>query len=131
VTATHDAAVGFKDCNFGMLVVPPRGRAWNVKISCWKTPRFFSARQGSGCGRQPRRARAGGSQSANTNSLIAQRNARPLPPNRFTAMTRLDHNRDCTAHRKSGAPLAEVKKIIIWGTIGDPIPRSASRDRRR
>jgi malate dehydrogenase len=53
---------------------------------------------------------------ANTNSLIAQRNAPSLPRNRFTAMTRLDHNRALAQlTEKSGAPLAEVKKVIIWG----------------
>jgi len=53
---------------------------------------------------------------ANTNSLIAQRNAPSLPRNRFTAMTRLDHNRGIAQlTEKTGAPMAEVKKIIIWG----------------
>jgi malate dehydrogenase len=53
---------------------------------------------------------------ANTNSLIAQRNAPSLPRTRFTAMTRLDHNRGLAQLQgKTGAPLAAVKKIIIWG----------------
>ena len=53
---------------------------------------------------------------ANTNSLIAQRNAPSLPPQRFTAMTRLDHNRGLAQlQEKTGAPLSDVKKIIIWG----------------
>jgi len=53
---------------------------------------------------------------ANTNSLIAQRNAPSLPPRHFTAMTRLDHNRGLAQlQEKSGVPLAQVKKVIIWG----------------
>ncbi|MEA3152408.1 MAG: malate dehydrogenase, partial [Gammaproteobacteria bacterium] len=53
---------------------------------------------------------------ANTNSLIAQRNAPSLSPQRFTAMTRLDHNRGLAQlTEKTGKPLAEVKKVIIWG----------------
>jgi malate dehydrogenase len=53
---------------------------------------------------------------ANTNSLIAQRNAPSLPPQRFTAMTRLDHNRGLAQlTEKTGAALTAVKKVIIWG----------------
>jgi malate dehydrogenase len=53
---------------------------------------------------------------ANTNSLIAQRNAPSLSPKRFTAMTRLDHNRGLAQlTEKTGANLADVKKVIIWG----------------
>jgi malate dehydrogenase len=53
---------------------------------------------------------------ANTNSLIAQRNAPSLDPKRFTAMTRLDHNRGLAQlTEKTAAPLADVKKVIIWG----------------
>ena len=53
---------------------------------------------------------------ANTNSLIAQRNAPSLPRHHFTAMTRLDHNRGLAQlTEKSGSPLAEVRKVIIWG----------------
>jgi malate dehydrogenase len=53
---------------------------------------------------------------ANTNSLIAQRNAPSLSPKYFTAMTRLDHNRGLAQlTEKTGGTLADVKKIIIWG----------------
>ena len=53
---------------------------------------------------------------ANTNSLIAQRNAPSLPPQHFTAMTRLDHNRGrAQVAEKTGAAVAAVSKIIIWG----------------
>jgi hypothetical protein len=38
---------------------------------------------------------------ANTNALIAQRNAASLPPQRFTAMTRLDHKRPARRWRRS------------------------------
>jgi malate dehydrogenase len=53
---------------------------------------------------------------ANTNSLIAQRNAPSLPPHHFTAMTRLDHNRGLAQlTEKSGAQLKDVRRVIIWG----------------
>jgi malate dehydrogenase len=53
---------------------------------------------------------------ANTNSLIAQQNAPGLDPGRFTAMTRLDHNRAMTQiAQKLGATVADVRKMTIWG----------------
>jgi malate dehydrogenase len=53
---------------------------------------------------------------ANTNCLIAMRNAPDVPRERFTAMTRLDHNRALTQlAQKAGVPVTEVKKVTIWG----------------
>jgi malate dehydrogenase len=53
---------------------------------------------------------------ANTNSLIALKNAPSLPPQHFTAMTRLDHNRGrAQLAEKTGAAVSEVRRIIIWG----------------
>ncbi|MEZ4711110.1 MAG: malate dehydrogenase [Caldilineaceae bacterium] len=53
---------------------------------------------------------------ANTNCLIAMRNAPDVPAQRFTAMTRLDHNRAMTQlAQKAGAPVSQVKKVTIWG----------------
>ncbi|GAB2971553.1 malate dehydrogenase [Amycolatopsis acidiphila] len=53
---------------------------------------------------------------ANTNALIAQSNAPDVPAERFTAMTRLDHNR-ATAQlaKKLGVSVADIKKLTIWG----------------
>ena len=53
---------------------------------------------------------------ANTNALIAQRNAPDVPAERFTAMTRLDHNRAVAQlAAKLAVPVAEITKIAIWG----------------
>ena len=53
---------------------------------------------------------------ANTNALIAQQNAKGLDAGRFTAMTRLDHNRAVTQiAQKLGQPVSAVKKMSIWG----------------
>lgn len=53
---------------------------------------------------------------ANTNCLIAMRNAPDLPNERFTAMTRLDHNRaQSMLAKKAGRPLQTVKNVTIWG----------------
>jgi len=53
---------------------------------------------------------------ANTNALIAQAHAPDVPAERFTAMTRLDHNRALSQlSTKSGAPVTEIKNLSIWG----------------
>jgi malate dehydrogenase len=118
VTATSDAVVAFKDCDFGMLVgARPRGPGMERKDLLLENAKIFSA-QGKAldavASRDVRVLVVGN--PANTNSLIAQRNAPSLPPHRFTAMTRLDHNRGLAQlTEKSGAPVGLVKKIIIWG----------------
>ncbi len=53
---------------------------------------------------------------ANTNALIAQRNAPDVPAGRFTAMTRLDHNRALSQLAgKLSAPVAAIEHMTIWG----------------
>ncbi|HQY69536.1 MAG TPA: malate dehydrogenase [Pseudomonadales bacterium] len=53
---------------------------------------------------------------ANTNALIAQRNAPDINPRQFTAMTRLDHNRAITQlANKTGNPVTAVTHMTIWG----------------
>ena len=53
---------------------------------------------------------------ANTNALIAMSNAPDVPAERFTAMMRLDHNRAIAQlATKTGMPVSEIKRMIIWG----------------
>ena len=53
---------------------------------------------------------------ANTNALIAMSNAPDVPTERFTAMMRLDHNRAIAQlASKTGMPVSEIKRMIIWG----------------
>lgn len=53
---------------------------------------------------------------ANTNALIAQRNAPDIPAQRFTAMTRLDHNRAIAQlAKKTGTSVRDIHKMTIWG----------------
>ena len=53
---------------------------------------------------------------ANTNALIASSHAPDVPAERFTAMTRLDHNRALTQLAKqAGVPITEITKLAIWG----------------
>jgi malate dehydrogenase len=53
---------------------------------------------------------------ANTNALIAMKNAPSLKPQQFTAMMRLDHNRALTqVAQKTGKPVTSVTHMTIWG----------------
>jgi malate dehydrogenase len=53
---------------------------------------------------------------ANTNALIAQAHAPDVPAERFTAMTRLDHNRAIAQlAKKTGAATTDITNIAIWG----------------
>ena len=53
---------------------------------------------------------------ANTNALIAASHAPDVPTERFTAMTRLDHNRALSQlAKKTGASVADITKLTIWG----------------
>ncbi|GAA2358197.1 MULTISPECIES: malate dehydrogenase [Streptomyces] len=53
---------------------------------------------------------------ANTNALIAQAAAPDVPAERFTAMTRLDHNRALTQlAKKTGSAVSDIRRLTIWG----------------
>jgi malate dehydrogenase len=53
---------------------------------------------------------------ANTNALIAMTNAPDIPKERFSALTRLDHNRAISQlAAKTGAKVTDIKKMSIWG----------------
>lgn len=53
---------------------------------------------------------------ANTNALIASSNAPDVPAERFTAMTRLDHNRALSQlASKTGTPVGQIHNVAIWG----------------
>jgi malate dehydrogenase len=53
---------------------------------------------------------------ANTNSLIAMKNAPSLNPRNFTAMVRLDHNRALSQlAEKTGSHVTDLRKVTIWG----------------
>ena len=53
---------------------------------------------------------------ANTNALIAQAHAPDVPANRFTAMTRLDHNRALSQlAERTGVGVGQIDRVTIWG----------------
>ena len=53
---------------------------------------------------------------ANTNALIAMTNAPDIPAERFSALTRLDHNRAISQlAARTGAPVTDIRHMTIWG----------------
>ena len=118
VTATDAGEAAFRDCDVALLVgARPRGPGMERKDLLLENAKIFSA-QGKALNAVASpdvRVLVVGN-PANTNSLIAQRNAPRLNPKNFTAMTRLDHNRArAQLALKSGVALADVRKLIIWG----------------
>ncbi|HKE94592.1 MAG TPA: malate dehydrogenase [Povalibacter sp.] len=118
IVATDDAKVAFKDCNFALLVgARPRGPGMERKDLLLANAQIFSA-QGKAldavASRDVRVLVVGN--PANTNALIAQRNAPGLNPRNFTAMVRLDHNRALSQlAEKTGVHYNKIRKAIIWG----------------
>ncbi|MGB7905890.1 MAG: malate dehydrogenase [Steroidobacteraceae bacterium] len=118
IVATDDAKVAFKDCHAALLVgARPRGPGMERKDLLLANAQIFSA-QGKAldavADRKVRVLVVGN--PANTNSLIAMKNAPSLDPKRFTAMVRLDHNRALSQlAEKTGTHVTDLKKVIIWG----------------
>lgn len=118
VVATDDAKVAFKDCDVALLVgARPRGPGMERKDLLLANAQIFSA-QGKAldavANRNVRVLVVGN--PANTNSLIAQRNAPSLNQRNFTAMVRLDHNRALAQlAEKTGVHYNKIRKVTIWG----------------
>jgi len=118
IVATDDAKVAFKDCNVALLVgARPRGPGMERKDLLLANAQIFSA-QGKAldavASRDVRVLVVGN--PANTNALIAQRNAPRLNPRNFTAMVRLDHNRALAQlAEKTGTHTTQIRKVTIWG----------------
>lgn len=118
IVQSDDANVAFKDADFALLVgARPRGPGMERKDLLEANATIFSA-QGKAlndvASRDVKVLVVGN--PANTNALIAQRNAPDLDPRNFTAMTRLDHNRAIAQlAEETGTTVNDVKKMIIWG----------------
>jgi len=113
-----DPMVAFKDAEVALLVgARPRGPGMERKDLLEANGKIF-APQGKAldavANRKVRVLVVGN--PANTNCLIAMKNAPSLKPTQFTAMMRLDHNR-AVSHiaQKIGKPLTSVRKMTIWG----------------
>ena len=118
IVQTDDAKVAFKDADYALLVgARPRGPGMERKDLLEANAAIFSA-QGQAINEVASRDIKGlvVGNPANTNALIAQRNAPDIDPRQFTAMTRLDHNRAMAQlGNKLGKSINDVKKMTIWG----------------
>jgi len=118
IVATDDPKVAFKDCQVGMLVgARPRGPGMERKDLLLANAQIFSA-QGKALNEvADRRIKVlVVGNPANTNALIASRNAPSLDRRCFTAMTRLDHNRALSQlAQKTDSHVNDIRHMTIWG----------------
>ena len=118
IEVTDDPAVAFDGANVAMLVGASPRSAGMERADLLEANAAIFAAQG--------RALAASAASdvrvvvtgnpANTNALIASRHADGIPASRFTALTRLDHNRArAQLAAKARRPVADVTNVTIWG----------------
>ena len=118
IITSDDPNVAFKDTDYALLVgARPRGPGMERKDLLEANAAIFSV-QGkaidSVANKNIKVLVVGN--PANTNSLIAQRNAPSINPRQFTAMTRLDHNRAMTQlAQQTGTHVTDITKMTIWG----------------
>jgi malate dehydrogenase len=118
VVQTDDANLAFADANYALLVGSrPRTKGMERKDLLEANGAIFTV-QGKALSDNAApdlRVLVVGN-PANTNCLIAMHNAPTIAPERFTAMTRLDHNRaKGQLAAKLGRPVSEIAKMTIWG----------------
>ncbi|NDY96151.1 malate dehydrogenase [Wenzhouxiangella limi] len=118
VVATTDLDEGFADTDYAILVgAKPRGPGMERADLLSENGKIFGP-QGKAlnnvASRDVKVLVVGN--PANTNALIAQANAPDLPPENFTAMTRLDHNRALAQlAEKTGVHHTMIRQMTIWG----------------
>jgi malate dehydrogenase len=118
IIITDDPKVAFKDTEIALLIgARPRSKGMERKDLIEANGAIFSA-QGKilneYAARHVKVLVVGN--PANTNALIAMRNAPDLDPRNFTAMMRLDHNRAIAqVSLKLFQPIRDIKKMVVWG----------------
>jgi malate dehydrogenase len=118
MVAAADPMVAFKDVNVALLVgARPRGPGMERKDLLEANGKIFGP-QGSALDKVASRdvkVLVVGN-PANTNCLIAMKNAPGLKPTQFTGMMRLDHNRATSQlAAKLGKPVTSIRKVTVWG----------------
>ena len=118
IEQTDDPNVAFEGANVALLVGSrPRSKGMERKDLLEANGAIFTV-QGKALSDNAAddvRVLVGGN-PANTNCLIAMRNAPSIPAERFTAMTRLDHNRAMAqVAAKTGTTVNDITKMTIWG----------------
>jgi malate dehydrogenase len=118
IICTDDADVAFGDADVALLVGAMPRKAGMERSDLLSANGGIFKPQGEAMSRSAKRdikVLVVGN-PANTNALIAMSNAADLDPGRFTAMTRLDHNRaKSQLAQRLEVPVTEVKKMTIWG----------------
>ncbi len=118
VIATDQADDAFKDADYALLVgAKPRGPGMERADLLKGNAQIFSA-QGKALNdnANPNVKVLVVGNPANTNALIAQKNAPDLNPENFTAMIRLDHNRALAQlAAKTGTHVNQIRHMTIWG----------------
>jgi len=118
INTTSNLSLGFKDCDAAFLVgSKPRGPGMERADLLKQNGEIFVS-QGKALADNAKRnvkVLVVGN-PANTNCLIAMKNAKSLSPSCFNAMTRLDHNRALSQlAEKTGASTTAISKMAIWG----------------
>ncbi len=118
MSAASDPMVAFKDAEIALLVgARPRGPGMERKDLLQANGKIFQpqGRALSAVAKRDVRVLVVGN-PANTNALIAMKNAPELKPTQFTAMMRLDHNRaKSQMAARIGQPVDKIRKAIVWG----------------
>ena len=118
IIITDDPKVAFRDTEIALLIgARPRGKGMERKDLIEANGVIFSA-QGKllneYAARHVKVLVVGN--PANTNALIAMKNAPELDPRNFSSMMRLDHNRAIAqVAQKLFQPIHDIKKMIVWG----------------
>jgi malate dehydrogenase len=118
IVTTDDANKAFASCNYALLVgAAPRKQGMERKDLLGMNGKIFVG-QGQALAKHAAsdvRILIVGN-PCNTNCLVAYTNGRDIPADRWTAMTRLDHNRGVAAlAKKAGVPNEAVTCMTIWG----------------
>jgi malate dehydrogenase len=118
IVVTDDATRAFDGCNWALLVGSfPRGPGMERKELLGRNGQIFVG-QGKALAAKAAadvRILVVGN-PCNTNCLVAYRNGREIPAERWSAMTRLDHNRAVAAlAKKAGVGNEDVTCVTIWG----------------
>jgi len=118
IVATDDPNVAFKETDYALLVgARPRGPGMERSDLLKVNAEIFSV-QGKAMDQHASRnikVLVVGN-PANTNALIALKNAPSLNPRNFTAMMRLDHNRSLSQLAdQAGCHTTDIEKMVVWG----------------
>ena len=118
IVCTADINIGFKDVDYALLIGSrPRTKGMERSDLLSANGKIFGP-QGRAisdhASRDVKTLIVGN--PANTNALITMNNAPDIPPEQFTSMMRLDHNRALSQlSSKTNVPVTKIKKMVVWG----------------